>query len=153
MQAQNDTRLTHAQDAAARPSGKAHGGHGWWHFARHYLEMVVAMAVGMLVLGAVTRGVLALADVEFSATRHPELASLEMAFDMSVGMAIWMRHRGHGWPSTLEMCGAMFAPALVLFPLLRLGVVAPDSMITLEHLAMLPLMLLVMLRRRSEYGG
>ncbi|NGO07351.1 hypothetical protein G5C60_06725 [Streptomyces sp. HC44] len=126
--------------------------HGKRHFARHYLEMLAAMVVGMLVLGAVTKGVLALAGVEFSASRYPELASLEMAFDMSVGMAVWMRHRGHGWASTLEMCGAMFAPLLVLFPLLWLDVVTPDSMSTLEHLAMLPLMFLVMLRRRHEYG-
>ncbi|GGZ82329.1 hypothetical protein [Streptomyces bluensis] len=126
--------------------------HGWWRFARHYVEMVVAMAVGMLVVGAAIRGVLALADVEFSASRHPVPASLEMAFAMSAGMAVWMRRRGHGWPSVLEMCGAMFVPTLALLPLLRLGVVAPDSMIVLEHLAMLPLMLLVMLRRRGEYG-
>jgi len=149
---QRQTR--HAQGAV--PVGSGHlpverrGGKR--HFARHYLEMVVAMVVGMLVLGAVTRGVLALAGTELSASRHPELASLEMAFGMSVGMAVWMRGRGHGWASTLEMCGAMFVPALALFPLLWLGVIAADSMIALEHLVMLPLMFLVMLRRRSEYG-
>jgi flagellar biosynthetic protein FliP len=127
--------------------------HGGRHFARHYLEMLAAMVVGMLVLGAVTHSILALAGMELSTTRHPEPAALEMVFDMSVGMAVWMRHRGHGWASTLEMCGAMFAPLLVLFPLLRLDVIGQDSMITLEHLAMLPLMLVVMLRRRGEYGG
>ncbi|WP_151476273.1 hypothetical protein [Streptomyces albicerus] len=147
--------IQQTQDVAPARSGRAPGErHGSrWHFARHYLEMLVAMVVGMLVLGAATRGILALAGTELSATRHPELASLEMAFDMSVGMAVWMRRRGHGWASTLEMCGAMFVPALALFPLLWLDVIAPDSMITLEHLVMLPLMLLVMLRRRAEYGG
>nr|WSY49035.1 hypothetical protein OG999_01995 [Streptomyces sp. NBC_00886] len=125
--------------------------HGRWHFARHYLEMLAAMVVGMLVLGAVTDAILSLAGTELSTSRHPEPAALEMAFDMSVGMAVWMRHRGHGWATTLEMCGAMFAPALVLFPLLWSDVIGPDSVITLEHLAMLPLMLVVMLRRRSEY--
>ncbi|ELS51242.1 hypothetical protein [Streptomyces viridochromogenes] len=123
------------------------------HFLRHYLEMVAAMVVGMLVLGAATRGVLALAGVEFSASRHPELASLEMAFGMSVGMAVRMRRRRHGWASTLEMCAVMFAPLLLLFPLLWLDVVTADSVIALEHLAMLPLMFLAMLRRRGEYGG
>ncbi|GHH67253.1 hypothetical protein FHS35_009000 [Streptomyces umbrinus] len=135
---------------AERHGGERHGGKR--RFARHYLEMVVAMVVGMLVLGAATRGVLALAGTELSASRNPELASLEMAFDMSVGMAVWMRRRGHGWASTLEMCGAMFVPALALFPLLWLDVIAADSMIALEHLAMLPLMFLVMVRRRREYG-
>jgi hypothetical protein len=151
-----------APDDTGRAPGKRHGKqlgeqhgkrHSGWHFARHYLEMMVAMVVGMLVLGAATRGVLAVAGTELSASRHPELAALEMALDMSVGMAVWMRHRGHGWASTLEMCGAMFMPALVLFPLLWLKVIGPDSLIALEHLAMLPLILLVMLRRRSEYGG
>ncbi|MBC6461096.1 hypothetical protein HKK72_24930 [Actinomadura sp. HBU206391] len=143
------TSRTNTQETAPGHGGKAHGK---WHFARHYVEMVIAMIAGMVVLGAATRGVLALAGVEFSATRHPELTSIEMAFDMSVGMAAWMRHRGHDWASTLEMSGAMFAPALALFPLLWLDVIAADAMLALEHAAMLPLMLLIMLRRRSEYG-
>jgi hypothetical protein len=149
MQAQDKIPRTYAQDAEP---GHGSGAHGRWHFARHYLEMVVAMVVGMMVLGAATRGILALAGVEFTATRHPELTSLEMAFDMSAGMVVRMRHRGHGWASTLEMCGAMFAPALTLFPLLWLDVIAAESLMALEHVAMFPLMLLVMLCRRHEYG-
>jgi flagellar biosynthetic protein FliP len=70
---------------------------------------------------------------------------------MSVGMLVWMRVRGHGWAGSLEMCGAMFAPLAVLFPLLWLDVVDADSMIVLEHVVMLPLMLVVMLSRRNEY--
>jgi hypothetical protein len=123
-----------------------------WRFARHYLEMVAAMAVGMIVIGGALRGVLALTGVEFSATRYPELTALEMAFDMATGMVVWMRHRGHGWPSTLEMAGVMFFPALALFPPLWLGVVSTGSLLTLEHLVMLPLMFAVMLHRRGEYG-
>jgi flagellar biosynthetic protein FliP len=123
-----------------------------WRFVRHYLEMVAAMVVGMAVVGAGVRGLLALAGLAFPA-QYPELTALEMAFDMSVGMAVWMRYRGHGWASVLEMARAMFAPAVVLFPLLWLGVISGDSLILLEHVAMLPLMWLVMLRRRSEYGG
>ena len=123
-----------------------------WRFARHYLEMVAAMVVGMIILGGALRGVLALAGIGFSAARNPELTSLEMAFDMAAGMVVWMRYRGHGWASTLEMAGVMFFPALALFPPLWLGVVTADSLLTLEHLVMLPLMLAVMLRRRGEYG-
>jgi hypothetical protein len=76
-----------------------------------------------------------------------------MAVTMSVGMVAWMRHRGHGWASTLEMAGAMFTPAVALVPLLWLGVIAGDTLLLLEHLAMFPLMYLVMRRRRAEYGG
>lgn len=123
-----------------------------WNFLRHYIEMVAAMFVGMAVLGAAVRGILALAGLEFPA-QYPELTSLEMALNMSIGMVVWMRYRGHSWVSTLEMAGAMFVPAFVLFPLLWLGVISGESLLALEHMAMLPLMFLVMLRRRSEYGG
>jgi hypothetical protein len=121
-------------------------------FLRHYLEMVAAMVVGMMVLGAAVRGVLALVGLEFPA-RYPELLALEMAVDMAVGMVAWMRHRGHGWAATLEMAGTMFAPLVALFPLLWLGLIAGDSLMALEHLAMLPLMYLVMRHRRAAYGG
>jgi hypothetical protein len=126
---------------------------GWRRFLRHYLEMVAAMLVGMLVLGGAVRGVLALAGLEYP-TRYPELLALEMAVEMSVGMVVWMRWRGHGWAATLEMVGAaMFAPLAVLFPLLWLGAIGGEALLVLEHVAMFPLMFLVMLRRRAEYGA
>jgi hypothetical protein len=121
-------------------------------FLRHYLEMVAAMLVGMVVLGALVRGVLVLAGLPYP-TRYPELAALEMAATMSAGMVAWMRYRGHRWASTLEMVAAMFAPAVALLPLLWLGVIAGDALLMLEHLVMFPLMFLVMLRRRAEYRG
>jgi hypothetical protein len=121
-------------------------------FLRHYLEMVAAMLVGMVVLAAALRGVLALAGLPYP-TRYPELAAMEMAFTMSVGMVAWMRYRGHGWASTLEMTGAMLAPVILLVPLLWLGVLTGDSLLVLEHLVMFPLMFAVMLRRRAEYEG
>jgi flagellar biosynthetic protein FliP len=82
-----------------------------------------------------------------------EFAAFKMAFDMSVGMVVWMRYRGHGWPATLEMVGAMFLPALVLAPLSATGLISADVLMIVMHVGMLPLMFLVMLRRRAEYGG
>jgi flagellar biosynthetic protein FliP len=151
MQTADQVRTPRAQTGSGHTAHAA-GGHGRWRFLRHYLEMVAAMFVGMVVLGAAGRGVLALAGLQFPA-QYPELAALEMAVTMSAGMVAWMRHRGHGWASSLEMAGAMFAPALALFPLLWLGVISGDDLLVLEHLVMLPLMYLVMLRRRGEYGG
>ncbi|MEU7991346.1 hypothetical protein AB0B56_41525 [Streptosporangium canum] len=130
---------------------RAAHGHGWWPFFRHYLEMIAAMFVGMAVLGAAVRAGLALAGLEFPA--RPEVAALEMAVDMSAGMIVWMRYRGHGWAATLEMAGSMIVPALALLPLLWTGVITGGALLVLEHVVMLPLMLLVMLRRRDEYGG
>lgn len=152
------------QGQAGRPDGTAthhgtatprHGGRRgrWSHFARHYLEMVVAMVVGMVVLGAAVRGVLAVTGLEYSEARYPVLASLEMAFNMSVGMVVWMRRRGHAWPGTLEMSAAMFAPTVAFGPLVWPGFLSGESLMVLTHLLMLPLMLVVMLRRRAEYGA
>jgi hypothetical protein len=124
----------------------------WARFARHYLEMVVAMAAGMVVFGGLRIGVVALTGVDYSLAGRPGLAAIEMAFTMSVGMVVWMRFRGHGWASTVEMVGAMFAPIIVLAPLAWLDVVPGGSLVMLTHVAMLPLMLVVMLRRRREYA-
>jgi hypothetical protein len=147
--------------AEARPPGRqagsghpthAAGRHGRRRFLRHYLEMVAAMLVGMVVLGAAVRGILALTGLHYPG-QYPELGALEMAATMSIGMVAWMRHRGHRWISTLEMAGAMLVLAVALLPLLWLGVITSDAMLLLEHLVMFPLMFLVMLRRRAEYGG
>ena len=120
-------------------------------FLRHYLEMVVAMLVGMAVLGAASAGVEAVAGVAVPASAG--FAAVKMAFDMSVGMVVWMRYRGHGWPGILEMVAAMFAPAVVLVPLNWLGAISGDLLMIVMHVLMLPLMLVVMLRRRLEYSG
>ncbi len=121
----------------------------WARFAWHYVEMVVAMFAGMLVLGFARSA----AGLTFTYQSDPELASLLMAFDMSVGMAAWMRFRGHRWLVTLEMCGAMFAPLVPAFPLLWLGLIDGGALMLVTHVAMFPAMLAVMLLRLDEYAG
>ncbi|MEV6489331.1 hypothetical protein AB0M20_11980 [Actinoplanes sp. NPDC051633] len=122
----------------------------WSHFIRHYLEMVAAMVAGMAVLWGIGAGISAIAGLEYSLP--PELAALKMAFDMSAGMAAWMRYRGHGWSGIGEMVAAMFAPAIVLVPLSWLSVISAEAVMLATHVLMLPLMLVVMLRRRGEYA-
>ena len=112
---------------------------------RHYLEMVVAMFAGMLVLGAL-RSALGL-TVAFAT--HPGTSYLLMATDMALGMAAWMWFRGHGWGCTLEMCAAMYVPALLL-PLVWSGVLGAMAFMVLAHVAMLVGMLAVLVRRRAE---
>lgn len=123
----------------------------WGHFARHYLEMVVAMVAGMVVLGGLRIGVVAATGLDYSSASRPELAAFEMALTMSVGMVVWMRYRQHGWTSTIEMVGAMFAPVIVFAQLSWLDIVRGESLMMLTHVAMMPLMLVVMLRRRRQY--
>lgn len=141
------TRTEHAA-GHEQPTGRRRR---WLRFAGHYLEMVVAMFAGMIVLGGALRAVLAAAGVAYSLGRYPELVVLEMGLTMAVGMGAWMRYRRHGWASTLEMSGAMLAPAVAVVPLVWLDVLGAGAAITLEHVAIFPLMLAVMLRRRGEY--
>jgi flagellar biosynthetic protein FliP len=110
-------------------------------FAGHYLEMVVAMVVGMVALGPLWH--LAwpgLAD-------QPTLDVLVMATNMSIGMAVWMRIRKHHWRGIAWMCAAMYAAFAVVLPPYWAGLIDADTMMTVGHVLMLPLMLLVMLRR------
>lgn len=129
----------------------AGGRRRWGRFALHYLEMAVAMLVGMAVLGGALRAALAVAGVPYSMDSHPVLVTVEMGVTMATGMAVWMRFRRHAWAPTLEMSLAMIAPALAVVPLLWLDVLGHVAAMTVEHTAMFLLMLAVMLRRRDEY--
>ena len=115
--------------------------------ARHYVEMVIAMFAGMIVLGGL-RAALGL-TVPFE--EQPGTAYLLMAIDMSIGMAAWMRYRGHGWAGTLEMCAAMFVP-LALMPLVSADLMGAMTFMTVAHVVMLVAMLVVLLRRRDEHA-
>ena len=127
-----------------------HARKGWWPFTRHFLEMVAAMFVGMAVLGAARMGILALTGAEIPG--QPAADALLMAFDMSVGMVVWMRVRGHRWAPCWEMTAAMFVPALGGLALLWAGVVSEHGLMMVEHIAMAPLMLAAMFLRPTEYG-
>jgi hypothetical protein len=82
----------------------------------------------------------------------PELLLLGMAFTMSAPMVAWMRHRGHDWARAWEMTGAMFAPSLAAIALLWAGAVTNSgTLLEIQHIAMFPAMLAVMLWRRDEY--
>jgi hypothetical protein len=121
-------------------------------FVRHYLEMVVAMAAGMIVLGPVES--LLLDPVGWAELRaRPELDALVMATNMTVAMGAWMRFRGHGRAATTEMAVAMYGSFVVLFPPLWLGLLSATGLMVLGHVLMLLAMAAVLLRRRSEYSG
>ncbi|MDF5752084.1 hypothetical protein [Spongiactinospora sp. TRM90649] len=140
-----------AADTAGTAGTAGIGRARWARFARHFAETLAAMLVGMLVLGTALRVLLAALGLEYSRAAHPEAAYAEMAGAMAAGMAAWMRLRGHGRTVTLTMTAAMFAPAVVLFPLTWLGVLSGTALATAAHAAMPPVMLLVMLRHRAEF--
>src|SRR3712207_9047043 len=123
---------------------RSRGGHPW-HIARHYLEMVVAMVVGMVVLGPLEA--LLWSGVDDRVDVH----AVVMATNMAVAMAAWMRFRGHSWPAITEMSAAMYLPFAVLLVPYWAGAVSGSVVFTAGHVLMLPAMALAMWWRLDEY--
>ncbi len=149
-----------AESTASQPEAPAPGSGEPRHrspvrnFARHYAEMVVAMLLGMFVLGFALELALEPLGVDVSNwdVDAPALFLLSMAVTMTVPMVGWMRHRGHGWAACRDMTLAMFVPAIAAIGLLW-GDVATDvhGLMGIEHTAMFTLMFVAMLLRREEY--
>ena len=119
-------------------------------FARHYFEMVAAMFLGMVLLGAPVNLFLGRAGV---GTLSAPMMTLSMALEMSVPMAAWMRYRGHAWRMNLEMVAAMLLPVAVIIPLQYAGSLSGMSGMVPEHVGMLVAMLVAMLARIDDYSG
>lgn len=125
-------------------------------FVRHLLEMTAAMVLGMVVLGAGFREIHLLVfggGFDQAWHRHVELTAFAMAFNMTLPMVAWMRHRGHSWQRGGEMAATMFVPALVLLVLFWLGVISAHVVLPVQMALMLPSMILVMLYRVDEYSA
>jgi hypothetical protein len=104
--------------------------------------MVVAMYAGMALL------------LPFGHIAAPAASLAAMGASMTVGMVAWMRYRGHGWRPCAEMSASMVLPTVVAIGLFATDVVSDDGVLmTLEHVAMFPLMLAAMLLRPDEYTG
>jgi hypothetical protein len=124
-------------------------------FVRHYVEMVVVMFAGMLVLGVPGEAALHAIGSGTSELREtaPATVFLGMGFTMTVPMVAWMRYRGHTWQPTLEMAASMVIPTLIAIALLSAGLASFGALMGLEHVAMLLGMLVAMLLRVDEYAG
>jgi len=82
----------------------------------------------------------------------PALMLLAMGITMTVPMVAWMRYRGHGWQASNEMAAAMLIPTAGVIALLGAGLVGDvGTLLAIEHVVMLPSMLVAMLLRRDEY--
>jgi hypothetical protein len=110
----------------------------------HYVEMVVAMFVGMFALGP-------LEHLMWPAlTARPEVGALVMATNMAVGMGAWMTFRGRSWRGIAEMSAAMYLPFAVFILLFWAGAVGADALMTWGHILMFPAMAAVMLLRPAD---
>jgi hypothetical protein len=123
-------------------------------FWRHFLEMNIAMWIGMG-LGVVIFGLLFAA---FGTSRdeirlhHPAYMVLLMGFEMTAAMVAWMRFRGHAWRGCAEMAAAMVVPAIPLIACLQTHVLAIGPTNGLYMASMPVAMLALMFYRRSEYS-
>lgn len=98
------------------------------------------MFVGMAVLGPAREAL----GWTVSFHDRPGVSFLLMATDMAIGMTVWMRLRGHGWPLTLQMCAAMYLP-LLLLPLVVAGLMGAMTFMVVAHVVMSVAMLVVLL--------
>lgn len=117
-----------------------------WHFVRHYLELLVAMVVGMIALGPV------MTLLWPAAHDRADVSVLVMATTMAVGMGAWMLVRGHSWAAVGEMSAAMYVPFAVLLVPYSAGAVSQSLLFTAGHVLMLPAMALAMALRPHEYA-
>ncbi|HYH32063.1 MAG TPA: hypothetical protein VD903_16950 [Pseudonocardia sp.] len=111
-------------------------------FTGHYLEMVVAMGVGMIALDP-------LWPSEWLA--RTDVHAIVMATDMTLVMGVWMLIRRHSWARTAEMCAVMYLPFVALLVPYWLGALSATALMIAGHVIMFPLMLAAMLWRRTEY--
>jgi flagellar biosynthetic protein FliP len=118
---------------------------------RHFVEMVLAMLVGMAVLGMVAGLICAALGHSGFLTHHAGLRAWVMALNMTIGMAVWMRYRGHSWGAITEMGGAMFVPVAVLIVPYLAGAISAAALLVGMHVLMFPAMVVAMLHRRDEY--
>ncbi len=122
---------------------------GGWRFARHLLEMLLAMMAGMAVLGV---AIWALGE-------PPGYSNLLVKYglmgaSMAAPMVAWMRHRGHSWSDGGEMTVAMLGPMFALVLPAELGVVGltGHALMMLSHVAMIGGMVALMIYRFERYA-
>jgi hypothetical protein len=122
-----------------------------WKLTVHYVEMVIAMFVGMVALHPVWT--FALDAVGWSAfLDSPEAMAMVMATNMTIAMTAWMRFRGHGWRPCAEMGAAMYLPFIVLFVPMWAGLITASGMLLWGHVLMLFAMAGAMAIRPHEYA-
>ena len=119
-------------------------------FTRHYVEMVVAMFAGMVLLGPPLMMTSRLFGYTFMF--DPTIHALIMATNMNVGMIAWMRYRGHTWERTSEMVAGMTIPYLAFLVPMWLGLITETTLNIAGHAAMLLGMWASMWFRRAEYS-
>ncbi len=117
----------------------------------HFGEMLLAMLLGMGVLAGI-------AHLAFSAgggslgDAPGSVRVLLMGFAMTAPMVAWMSYRGHARARNMEMAASMIVPTLAAAVLAAGGVLSAGAALGVQHAAMIPAMLGVMLWRYEDYA-
>ena len=120
-------------------------------FWRHFLEMLAAMAVGMIATVAIFLSIVGLKTWDEVTIQYPTQALLAMAAGMSIPMAAWMLHRGMGRRNTYEMAAAMILPVIPFLCLVWFGI-TKSAWCGPYCAATIVAMLALMRSRRSTYS-
>lgn len=120
-------------------------------FARHFGEMVLAMLLGMVVLGGSAELVFALSGTSLS-DQSGGFQVMLMGLNMTVPMVLWMSHRGHAAARNVEMALSMIVPSVIAAALAWGGALESGAALGVQHVVMIPAMLGVMLWRYDEYS-
>jgi hypothetical protein len=120
-------------------------------FARHFGEMVLAMFLGMVVLGGLAELGFALSGSSLSG-QAGGIQVMLMGFSMTVPMVLWMSYRGHTAARNVEMALSMIVPSVAAAALALAGVLGSGAALGIQHAVMIPAMLGVMLWRYQDYS-
>ncbi len=123
-------------------------------FILHFLEMTLAMMVGMPIFSMLRKLIPATSSYAGAFKSGTILFDLSMTVFMTVPMVAWMIVRKHGWRHSAEMAFGMFAPVGVIIVLRLLGADASLPWLSkASHIGMFLGMLSAMLYRSDHYTG
>ena len=121
-----------------------------WNFARHYIEMCVAMCVGVALANVTIRASGTITGVDVR-EQLPVVTTAALAVFITLPMVAWMRFRGMAWRPILEMCGAGIGVVIVAGALgvVSTTLVSAGTLCGLECIGMF----IAMLFRYDLYSG
>lgn len=120
-------------------------------FARHFGEMMLAMLLGMAVLGGLGELVFAAAGSGLG-DQPAGLQVMLMGVSMTVPMVTWMSYRGHNGSRNTEMAASMMVPTVAAAALAWAGALESEAALGVQHAVMIPAMLGAMLWRYEDYS-
>ena len=121
-----------------------------WNFVRHYVEMCVAMCIGVALANVTIAAVGTVTGLDVR-EQVPVLTTAGLAVFITLPMVAWMRCRGMAWRPILELCAAGIAVVIfaVALGLVSATLVSVGTLCGLECIGMFVAMML----RYDLYSG